>query len=87
MSILHATERIVPASRKATDAPYQAGDRVAAMSPEGVRFLVRVEAVTPTESGQFTLLGAVTSPRRYRSHLLSTTVGADGFGRAIRPAV
>jgi hypothetical protein len=27
----------------------------------------------------------VTAPRRFRSHVLSTVVGADGFGPAIRP--
>jgi hypothetical protein len=27
----------------------------------------------------------VTAPRRFRSHVLSTVVDADGFGPAIRP--
>jgi hypothetical protein len=86
MSILEATEDIV-AMRPATELrpPYRRGDRVCATSPEGTRFQVRVESVTPTESGEFSLLGAVVAPRRFRSHLLSTVVGADGFGPAIRP--
>ncbi len=69
-----------------TGAPYRCGDRICATSPEGVRFLARVEMVRPTPSGEFTVLAAVTEPRRFRSHLLTTIVGADGFGVAVRPA-
>jgi hypothetical protein len=67
--------------------PYRAGDRICATSPEGIRYLARVEAVKPTVHGQFSVLAAVTEPRRYRSHLLTTVVGADGYGPAVRPAV
>jgi hypothetical protein len=69
-----------------TEAPYRCGDRICATSPEGVRFLARVEVVKPTSSGEFTILAAVTEPRRFRSHLLTTVVGADGFGVAVRPS-
>jgi hypothetical protein len=69
-----------------TGAPYRCGDRICATSPEGVRFLARVEAVKPTANGDFTILAAVTEPRRFRSHLLTTVVGPDGFGVAVRPA-
>jgi hypothetical protein len=69
-----------------TEAPYRCGDRICATSPEGVRFVARVEAIKPTPSGEFTILAAVTEPRRFRSHLLTTVVGADGFGVAVRPA-
>ncbi len=86
MSILEATEHIVP-TRTAPDArpPYRRGDRICATSPEGTRFQVRVEAVTPTGSGEFAIMGAVVAPRKFRSHVLSTVVGADGFGPAVRP--
>lgn len=87
MSILQATETMIAKRTTEQLAPYRPGDRVSAISPEGIRYLVRVEAVTPTAGGEFTIVGAVTAPRRFRSHLLSTTVGADGFGPAIRPAV
>ena len=66
--------------------PYRRGDRICATSPEGTRYLARVEAVKRTASGEFTVLAAVTEPRRYRSHLLTTLVGADGYGPAVRPA-
>lgn len=95
MSSLQVTETMVPEcsdtrvpERTAErPAPYQPGDKISATSPEGTRYLVRVEAVTPTAGGQFAIVGSVTAPRKYRSHLLSTTVGADGFGPAVRPAV
>jgi hypothetical protein len=70
-----------------TEAPYRCGDRICATSPEGVRFLARVEVVKPTPSGEFTILAAITEPRRFRSHLLTTVVGADGFGVAVRPSI
>lgn len=70
-----------------TPAPYRCGDRICATSPEGTRFLARVEAVKRTPSGEFSVVAAVTEPRRYRSHLLTTLVGADGYGPAVRPAV
>ena len=86
MSILEATEQIVGARGAAEGAaPYRRGDRICATSPEGTCFRVRVEAVTPTDSGQFAILGAVVAPRRFRSHVLSTVVGPDGFGPAVRP--
>ena len=66
--------------------PYRRGDRIRAVSPEGVSYTVRVERVVPTETGEFNIIGAVTSPRRFRSHLLTTMVDADGFGPAIHPA-
>ena len=65
--------------------PYRRGDRICATSPEGMRFQVRVEAVTPTADGEFSVLGAVVAPRKFRSHVLSTVVDADGYGPAIRP--
>ena len=83
MSVLEATEQLVPAVE--VRPPYRRGDRLCATSPEGTRFQVRVEAVTPTGAGEFTVLGAVVAPRRYRSHLLTTVVGADGYGPAVRP--
>jgi len=81
MSILEATETIVATHA----APYRRGDRIMATSPEGTRYQVRVEAVTPTGTGEFSILGAVVAPRRFRSHVLSTVVGADGFGPAVQP--
>lgn len=85
MSILEI-ESTTPALQAVATPPYRRGDRVRAVSPEGVSYLVRVERVVPTETGEFNVIGAVTSPRRFRSHLLTTMVGADGFGPAIRPA-
>lgn len=84
MSILEF-ESTTPALRVVADPPYRRGDRIRAVSPEGVSYMVRVERVVPTETGEFNVIGAVTSPRRFRSHLLTTMVGADGFGPAIRP--
>jgi hypothetical protein len=85
MSILEI-ESTTPVLQAVATAPYRRGDRVRAVSPEGVSYMVRVERVVPTETGEFNVIGAVTSPRRFRSHLLTTLVGADGFGPAIRPA-
>jgi hypothetical protein len=85
-SMLQATESPAAASPDVT-APYRCGDRICATSPEGLRFLARVEAVKRTPSGQFSVLAAVTEPRRFRSHLLTALVGADGYGPAVRPAV
>lgn len=85
MSILEAAEDMVPARLSAGKAPYRRGDRICATSPEGIRYLVRVEAVTPTAKGEFNIIGAVTAPRKFRSHVLSTVVGPDGFGPAVRP--
>jgi hypothetical protein len=75
-----------PAARTDARAPYRCGDRLCATSPEGVRYLARVETVQPTASGEFSVLAAVLEPRRYRSHLLTTMVGPDGYGPAVRPA-
>ena len=85
MSILEATESMVPTRVSAGKPPYRRGDRICATSPEGTRYQVRVEAVPPTSAGEFSIIGAVTAPRRFRSHVLSTVVGADGFGPAVRP--
>jgi hypothetical protein len=85
MSILEI-ESTTAALQAVATPPYRRGDRVRAVSPEGVSYMVRVERVVPTETGEFNVIGAVTSPRRFRSHLLTTMVGADGFGPAIRPA-
>jgi len=87
MSILEATHDLTFAEGAEVLPPYRAGDRICATSPEGIRYLARVEAVKPTGRGQFTVLAAVTEPRRYRSHLLTTVVGADGYGPAVGPAV
>jgi hypothetical protein len=86
MSILEATQTVVEAHMTQAPAPYNRGDRITVTSPEGDRFLVRIEAVTPTASGHFTLLGAVVAPRKFRSHVLSTVVDAHGVGPAVRPA-
>ncbi len=87
MSILEATASPVPLHAAGQPrAPYRRGDRICATSPEGTRYQVRVEAVTPTESGDFAIMGAVVAPRRFRSHVLSTVVGADGFGPAVHPS-
>ena len=85
MSILQIDS--MTAGREDVVAPYRKGDRIRAISPEGTAYTVRVERVVPTETGEFNVIGAVTSPRRYRSHLLTTVVGADGYGPAVRPAV
>jgi hypothetical protein len=67
--------------------PYRCGDRIVATSPEGTRFRARIEAVEPAaDDGQFKIVAAITEPRRYRSHLLTALVGADGYGPAVRPS-
>lgn len=85
MSILQAAQRVV-APRPKSATPYACGDRIVAVSPEGVRFLFKVEVVSPTATGQFNVLGAIVEPRRYRGHVLSTVVAADGTGPAVRAA-
>jgi hypothetical protein len=85
-SIMNFTATIAAQGTTEVAAPYRCGDRICATSPEGVRYLARVEAVRALPSGDFTVLAAVTEPRRYRSHLLTTVVGADGYGPAVRPA-
>jgi hypothetical protein len=85
MSILEADSMLVTDTE--VPPPYRCGDRICATSPEGVRYLARVETVKRTATGEFSVLAAVTEPRRYRSHLLTTLVGADGYGAAVRPAV
>lgn len=88
MSILETHEiRTHEVEQVQAPAPYRCGDRICATSPEGVRFLARVETVKRTATGEFSVLAAVTEPRRFRSHLLTTLVGADGYGPAVRPAV
>ncbi len=61
-------------------APYRRGDRISVVSPEGIRFVAKVETVTPQATGEFAILAAIREPRRYRSHLLTTTVDARGTG-------
>jgi hypothetical protein len=84
-SMIQAASTLAVQATEVT-APYRCGDRNCATSPEGVRYLARVEAIKPTAGGQFTVLAAVTEPRRYRSHLLTTVVGPDGHGPAVPPA-
>ena len=86
-SMIEAAPQITMSRSDDAPPPYHCGDRICATSPEGTRFLARVEAVKRMPSGEFTVVAAVTEPRRYRSHLLTTLVGADGFGAAVRPAV
>jgi hypothetical protein len=86
MSILEPADSVSADQVVDIPAPYRCGDRICATSPEGTRFLARVEAVKRTPSGEFSILAAVTEPRRYRSHLLTTLLGADGYGPAVRPA-
>jgi hypothetical protein len=85
MSILEAAQTIVeaPVTEAAVVPPYRRGDRITVTSPAGDSYLVRVEAVTPTATGDFTVLGAIVAPRKFRSHLLSTVVNADGVGPTI----
>jgi hypothetical protein len=85
MSTLDAAETML-ADVTSVRAPYRRGDLVCAVSPEGVRYQLRVEALTPTRAGGFTLVGVVTAPRKFRSHVVTTVVGADGYGSAVRPA-
>ena len=85
MSILEATDIMAPAEGAAPRPPYRRGDQVCATSPEGLSYQVRVETVTPRSATEFILLGVVVAPRRFRSHLISTVVGADGYGPAVRP--
>ena len=84
MSVLEARESIVQAPMDV--APYKCGDSIVAVSPEGVRFLAKVEVVTPATPGKFNVLGAIVEPRRFRGHVLSTVVAADGTGPAIHAA-
>jgi len=83
---LPATESLLAAEPLAALVPYRTGDRIVATAPDGTRFRARVETVRATADGQFTVVAAVTMPRRYRSHLLTSVVGADGYGPAIRPS-
>jgi len=83
MSILEAAQTVVGAPVTEALAPYRRGDRITVTSPAGDSFLVRLEAVTPTGTGDFTLLGAVVAPRKFRSHVLSTVVDAEGVGPAV----
>ena len=86
MSILEVP-RVPVSTSTPSVSPYVQGDRLVVTSPEGDRFLVRVESVTPAATGDFTVLAAIVQPRRYRSHVLTTTVGADGYGPAVRRSV
>lgn len=86
MSILELNESTAGLGLEAP-APYRCGDRICAESPEGTRYLARVESVKQIATGDFSVLASVTQPRRYRSHLLTVVVGHDGYGPAVRPAV
>ena len=89
MSMLEITRNAVTertaAAAPPVVAPYRQGDRIRATSPEGLHFLARVEGVTSNPTGDFTVLAAVVEPRKFRSHLLTTVVDANGFGPAVRP--
>ena len=92
MSILEATDIMAPAEVAPTQAdvaptqpPYRRGDQICATSPEGVSYQVRVESVTPRSTKEFVVIGVVVAPRKFRSHVISTVVDADGYGPAIRP--
>jgi len=85
-STLHTADTTAAPPTTEVPAPYRSGDRICATSPEGTRYLARVEAIRRNGSGDFTVLAAVTEPRRYRSHLLTALVGADGYGPAVQPA-
>lgn len=77
MSILHAAaDEFAAVETAAPVSPYRQGDRISLTSPEGIRFLARVEAVVPTGVDQFRVVAAVVEPRRFRSHVLSTVVDA-----------
>ncbi len=68
-------------------APYRRGDRISVISPEGVRFVAKVDTVTPQPGGDFTILAAIREPRRYRNHLLTTQVDARGATPPLAPAI
>ena len=85
MSILEATDTMVPADVAPARPPYRRGDQICATSPEGVSYQVRVETVTPRSASEFTVIGVVVAPRKFRSHVISTVVGTDGYGPAVRP--
>jgi hypothetical protein len=87
VSIVEAARKVTAAQgSQETEAPYKTGDRIVAVSPEGIRFLAKVEVVTPATPGKFNVMGAIVEPRRFRGHLLSTVVCADGSGPAIHAA-
>ena len=86
MTMLQAAQAPIEPERLDASMPYRSGDRIVATSPEGTRFRARVEVVEARSDGRFTVVAAVTEPRRYRSHLLTSVVEADGYGPAIRPA-
>jgi hypothetical protein len=85
MSILEAAPGTVPADVAPARPPYRRGDQICATSPEGDSYQVRVETVIARPSGDFTVVGVVVAPRKFRSHVITTVVGADGFGPAVRP--
>ena len=84
MSILEAEQS---SNTPGAVAPYRRGDRISVVSPEGVRFVAKVETVTARPTGEFAILAAIREPRRYRSHLLTTTVDARGTGSSFDTAV
>jgi hypothetical protein len=87
LSIVEAAKRVTGAQQaQGSPAPYKTGDRIVAVSPEGIKFLAKVEVVSPASPGKFNVMGAIVEPRRFRGHLLSTVVSADGSGPAIHAA-
>lgn len=85
MSILEATDMVAAATVAPTTPPYHRGEQICVTGPDGASYQVRVEAVTPTPAGEFAVVGVVVAPRKLRSHVVSTVVGADGFGPAVLP--
>ncbi len=87
LSIVEAAKKVTGATQaQGSPAPYKTGDRIVAVSPEGIKFLAKVEVVSPASPGKFNVMGAIVEPRRFRGHLLSTVVSADGSGPAIHAA-
>jgi hypothetical protein len=87
VSIVEAARKVTAAQgAQGAKAPYKTGDRIVAVSPEGIKFLAKVEVVTPATPGKFNVMGAIVEPRRFRGHLLSTVVSADGTGPAVHAA-
>lgn len=87
MSIAQQQTESSEPTASAAIAPYRRGDRISVISPEGVRFVAKVDTVTPAPTGQFTVLAAIREPRRYRNHLLTTVVDAQGATPPLAPAV
>ena len=67
-------------------APYRPGERVDITAPDGQRYVARVETVTRTSNGAYLLDAAVVAPRKFRAHLITVRVDADGVSDLVRPA-